>query len=274
MDKYRRLSNYATAVAIVIPLAFCFIVLLNDDLLTGLLGGVFVFFGASPVFAIALLAWYDGCRVTPVPVLLFLISLLYLTIIGSSHTNIHRLFSDISFVPLYISVLLIGTEWTLRRRVLVADFLRDTVGKASVGIGVLHVIAGIALNVRARPYEVERFLSISMDIHSIMNSFGIALVTVALFVVIVFPAFLWYHNRLLAPVGVITAWITLGAWLNYLWWDAHPVPHIRGLAAVPFLPAPDYAVVVSIPLGLILLTAVFEMALRESGINISYRRVG
>ena len=94
-----------------------------------------------------------------------------------------------------------------------------------------------------------------------MDRFGVFLVVLALFVVVVLPTFLWYNNGMLAPIAVVTAWVSLGAWVNYLWWDAYPVHPINAFGSPALLT--DYAMTVYIPLLLILLTAVFEGYVRN-----------
>ena len=60
-----------------------------------------------------------------------------------------------------------------------------------------------------------------------------------------------------------TFWILWGAWSNYLMWDVYPVTYPVSPSFFPASPAPDYAVMVGIPVSLMLLSAVFEMAYRE-----------
>jgi len=229
------------------------------------LGAVFAFILVSPVVAVAVLAWHRGCHIIVLPAVLFVMSLLVLSIDVSNSPNlsIFRFYTDIPSVPVYIAVFLIGVEWTIRTRNKVSEFLPTVPGMVSAVFGVAHVFAGMALQFRARPREMNRLLGfdtlVSAGIPHI-DILGVFLVVFALFVVVVLPAFLWYNDGLLAPIAMITGWVALGAWLNYLWWDAHPVNPIRGLGATypPFLPAPDYAVMVYVPLLLILLTTVFE----------------
>lgn len=171
----------------------------------------------------------------------------------------------IPFVPIYLSLFLIGTEWTFREPDAVSEFLRSNVGKASMLVGVTHAVVGIVLQFYTRDIRfVHSSPHIPQEIPDIIffieDALGLALVSVFLSAVIVIPALLWYRNRLLTPVMVVTVWVVLGVWLNYIY--PYPANEIRGLGA-GFSPAPDYAVKVYIPLLLMLTAAIFEGGLRQ-----------
>jgi len=266
----------AVVAAFVVSLTFSVLVFLDSGFLGALIGAVFAFFVASPVVGVAVLAWHNGCRVSTVFVIPFLMVFsspllplpnIPLPNIVEGHVSVLRLYSDIPFIPSYATLFLIGVEWTFRERTAIDDFLHSTLGAVSVVMGIVHAIGGMALQFYAR--DMGYFISIGSFTRSgLMDVLGIFLVLVALFVVVVLPSFLWYTHRLLAPVAVITGWTVLGAWLNYLLWDSYPFSPIRGLgASLGTSPAPDYAMAVYGPLILILLTAVFEVAMRETDLK-------
>jgi len=258
----------AVVAAFLVSIALSVLYFLEGGILQALLGAVLMFFVASPVVGAAVLAWHNGCRVSVVPsVLLFVL----LSIPDKLSPGIGRFYSDIPFIPVYFFVFLIGTEWAIRERGKVVDFLRSVPGVVSMAVGVAHAVIGMVVQIHARPRLLDGLFEIDgprllYELYDVVFVIGIFFILIALLVVVVLPVFLWRVDRLLAPVAVITGWVFLGSWLNYLWWDAHPVNPIRGLGAVfpPFLPAPDYAAQVYVPLLLILLTAIFEIALRET----------
>jgi len=252
----------AVVAAFLVSVAFSVLSFLEYGVLQALLGAVLMFFVASPVVGVAVLAWHNGCRVSVLSfVLLFVLWLMPIE-------TLPRINSDIPFIPVYFFVFLIGTEWAIRERGKVVDFLRSVPGVVSMAVGVAHAVIGMVVQIHARPRLLDVFLEVEGPIllYNVVSALGIFFILITLLVVVVLPVFLWSVDRLLAPVAVITGWVFLGSWLNYLWWDTHPVNPIRGLGAVfpPFLPAPDYAAQVYVPLLLILLTAIFEIALRET----------
>lgn len=219
----------------------------------------------SLVVAVAVLAWYGGCRVTVLPAALFLLIVSVLIFKPSAPISF-GLYTSIPLVPVYVAVFVIGYEWMFRVRDRIFEFLSTAPGILSAVLGVVHVVAGITVQFRARPRRMDSLLytSVSETTHILtpyMNRLGILLVVLALFVVVVLPAFLWYNNGMLAPIAVVTGWVTLGAWINYLWWNAYPIHPINALGNPPFFT--DYAMLVGILLLLILLTAVLEGYVRN-----------
>jgi len=216
----------------------------------------------SPVVGVAVVAWYRGCRLSPVLVVLFLIFVFLTPETYGSYQDFH---TAIDFFPAYLSVFTIGAEWAVRERDAVINFLRTRAGVVSVLFGVVNVVAGYVVQIRARDYLFEWVPLLGMyedTFLTFMNTFGLSLALASLLVVVVLPAFLWHARRLVTPVAVLTAWVTAGVWMNYLWWNVHPVSKIRGLGAIPFFPAPDYVVNTITPLLLILLVAILELAYR------------
>jgi len=275
INKYRNLSPEARAALVMVLFSFAislrFQALLGIDSRIHLLVAGFLtflvssFLLISPVVGVAVVAWYRGCRLSPVLVVLFLIFVFLTPETYGSYQDFH---TAIDFFPAYLSVFTIGAEWAVRERDAVINFLRTRAGVVSVLLGVVNVVAGYVVQIRARDYLFEWVPLLGMyedTFLTFMNTFGLSLALASLLVVVVLPAFLWHARRLVTPVAVVISWVTTGVWMNYIWWNAHPVSQIHGLGAIPFFPAPDYAVNTVTPLLLILLVAILELAYRGTG---------
>jgi len=83
---------------------------------------------------------------------------------------------------------------------------------------------------------------------------------------ILFPILAWEKKRLMLPLAVATVWVLWGLRSNYLLWDVYPISEFYDyhylLINTPS-PAPDYASKFNLPISLMVLSAVFEMAYRE-----------
>ncbi|MDZ7689320.1 MAG: hypothetical protein U5J64_11545 [Halobacteriales archaeon] len=269
----------------VVSVFFSVLAFLNSGAMGAVSGAVYAFLLASPVVGFGVFAWHRGCRVTVVPTVSFFVLFLLLSSYVSTSSGVNIDASDLFFVPVLFSVFIVGAELSLRERDEISGFLSSRTGVVSVVAGVTHAIVGMAIQFRARPQVISDLLEVDLrpPLLEILGLFGFVLLVVALVVVVVLPAFLMHSDGLLFPVAVLTGWISLGALLNYYWWDIYPLspgaetscswsycfvyqfPLSFGdseTAVFPF-PAPDYAVMVYVPLLLMLLTAVFEGYMRN-----------
>jgi hypothetical protein len=83
---------------------------------------------------------------------------------------------------------------------------------------------------------------------------------------VLFPILVWEKKGLVLPLAVAAVWVLWGAWSNYLLWDTYPISEFYDyhyLLINSPTPAPDYASKFSLPISLMLLSAVLEMAYRE-----------
>jgi len=286
-DRTQSKTPYFHAVVAVgiVPLFFSVLAFFVTGASGAVSGAVYAFLLASPVAGFGVFAWHRGCRVTVVPAVSFFALFLLLSSYVSTNPGVNISASEFSFVPFLLSVFVVGAEWSLRERDEIYDFLRSRIGMASVVAGVAHAAVGMALQFKARPQVISRLFEVdfSPPLLELLGIFGGVLLIIALILVVILPSFLVYSGGLLSPVAVLTGWISLGALLNYHWWDLYPLssgaemscswsycfvyqfPLNTGessASAFP-LPAPDYAVMVYVPLMLILLTSVFEGYVRN-----------
>jgi hypothetical protein len=172
--------------------------------------------------------------------------------------------SSVVLLPVYV-------EWFVSKRSEILSFLRRKTGKVAVSVGLAHVAFAVYLQsvARAEPVVsptvlVETVLTAPLNgIFSIVFAF---LVYIYLFAMILFPILAWEKKRLMLPLAVAAVWVLWGAWSNYLLWGTYPISEFYDYHYLLInnpTPAPDYASKFSLPISLMLLSAVLEMAYRE-----------
>lgn len=176
-------------------------------------------------------------------------------------------------LPVASSVVLfpVGVEWLVSERDKLLSFLRRKTGKVAVAVGLAHVAFAVYLQsaARAEPVVAPTVLvetALTNPVSGIYSVVFAFLVYIYLFVMVLFPILVWEKKGLILPLAVAAVWVLWGAWSNYLLWDTYPISEFYGyrylLINIP-TPAPDYASKFSLPISLMLLSAVLEMAYRE-----------
>ena len=109
------------------------------NLFESLLLVAFAVGAVGSVAGVAVIAWYDGNRASVVAAgILFAVA----PLTGGTGVGTEFFFLYVPLLPSLTALILIGIEWSYRRRSILSDFVGTRLGKATVVVGMTHVVAG------------------------------------------------------------------------------------------------------------------------------------
>jgi hypothetical protein len=220
---------------------------------------------AGVVASVSFLAWKRGMRTAAVASLALLLLSPFLFPGALVWRSVF-----IRFRLSLIAILPVGLVWTVKEKDEMLSFVRGKTGRVAVAGSLVHILLADFLQSVSRARSVMYPLEFlvgevgrSLLRWNFLGVFSVLYLYILLFLLVFLGVFLWSKKGLFTPLAVATVWVLWGAWSNYALWDVYPVTYPLEPPLLPARPAPDYAIMVTVPISIMLLSAVLERSYRE-----------